>query len=219
MFSLFRRKPKTQRELVVLGDQARARGKVKKAINHYQAALALGPDDAAIHGKLAPLLAKTQQGEAALNSFKAAADGHLAKGFADRALSVWTQAAGSFPNQPRIWQEMARLQLDRGRRADALKALLDGRGALKRKDERAEAVVLLRQVLELEPGHADARIESRAAPGQARPAPRGARLARAAGVEPAEAAQARAQGAVRDCAVARAALALVSGLKSALAWV
>ena len=132
---------------------------MKKAINHYQAALALAPDDAAIHGKLAPLLAKTQQGDAALNSFKAAADGHLAKGFADRAIAVWTQAAGSFPNQPRIWQELARLQLGRGRRADALKALLDGRGALKRKDERAEAAVLLRQVLELEPGHAEARLD------------------------------------------------------------
>ena len=159
MFSLFRRKPKTRQELVLLGDQARARGRVKKAINHYQAALVLAPDDATIHGKLAPLLAKTQQGEAALNSFKAAADGHVAKGFTDRAISVWTQAAGSFPNQPRIWQELSRLQLGRGRRADALKALIDGRAALKRKGERAEAAVLLRQVLELESGHVDARLD------------------------------------------------------------
>lgn len=155
----FRRKPKTQKELVALGDQARGRGKVKKAIAKYQAALALGPDDPAIHGKLAPLLARSQQADAAMKSFQAAAEGQLAKGFTDRAIAVWAQAAQSFPRQVRVWQEMARLHGGRGRRADAVKALLEGRGHLRKKAFRREALVLLRQALELEPGHVEVRID------------------------------------------------------------
>jgi len=155
----FRSKPKTRQELVALGDAARARGRLKKAIAQYQAALGLAPGDAAIHGKLAPLLARTQQPDAAMASFQAAADGHLAKGFADRAIAVWAQAAQSFPKQTRIWQELAKLHGGRGRRADAVKALLDGRGHLRKKAERTEAVGLLRQALELEPGHVEARVD------------------------------------------------------------
>jgi thioredoxin-like negative regulator of GroEL len=47
----------------------------------------------------------------------------------------------------------------RGKRQDAVLALLQGRSMLPKKRQRPFATLLLRQVLELEPGHVDATID------------------------------------------------------------
>lgn len=159
MLSLFRRAPPTKLELVAEADQARAKGKVKKAITIYRKALTLAPGDATIHGKLAPLLARAGQGDDALKSFEAAARAHAEKGFADKAIAVWTQAAQSYPNQPLIWHELSKLYVGRGRRADAVKALVSGRDHLKARDERGDAIALLREALALSPGHFDVQLD------------------------------------------------------------
>lgn len=159
MLSLFKRSPPSRVELLARADQARARGNVKKAISGYRQALALAPDDPAIHGKLAPLLARAGQGDAALESFQAAARAHAEKGFADRAIAVWAQAAEAYPNQPLIWHELAKLHAARGRRADAVKALVAGRSHLRRADERADAIALLREALALTPESFELRLD------------------------------------------------------------
>jgi len=46
-----------------------------------------------------------------------------------------------------------------GKRQDAVLVLLQGRSMLRNKRQRPLAVLLLRQVLELEPGHVDATID------------------------------------------------------------
>jgi len=148
---LFRQKaPLSRNELIADADKARAKGKLKKAIAGYRKALELEPGDPVVHGKLAPLLARTQQSEAALESFHAAAKGHLDKGFADKALAVYTQAADTFPYHVNLWQQLSQLNLTKGRRADAVRVLLRGRLYFRRKNERREAVTLLKEALALD---------------------------------------------------------------------
>jgi tetratricopeptide (TPR) repeat protein len=149
---LFRGKaPATRSEIIAAADQARAKGRLKKAIAGYRKALELEPKDPVIHGKLAPLLARAKEPQAALESFQAAAQGHLDKGFADKALAVYTQAAETFPRQLELWRQLAQLERSKGHRVDALKTLLRGRLHFRRKDEARQAITLLREALDLEP--------------------------------------------------------------------
>jgi tetratricopeptide (TPR) repeat protein len=157
---LFRDKaPPPRSEIIAEADQARARGRLKKAIAGYQKALELEPADPVVHGKLAPLLARAKQPEAALQSFQASAQGHLDKGFADKALAVYSQAADTFPLQISLWQQMAQLNLSKGRRADALKTLLRGRLRFRRKDERRGAITLLQEALALDPALFEVKLD------------------------------------------------------------
>jgi tetratricopeptide (TPR) repeat protein len=145
------KEPKTRSEIIAEADQARAKGKLKKAIAGYRKALELEPKDPVVHGKLAPLLARSKQPEAALESFRTAAQGHLDKGFADKALAVYVQAADVFPLQLSLWQQMAQLHLSKGKRVEAVKTLLRGRFHFRRKADRPGAITLLREVLALDP--------------------------------------------------------------------
>ncbi|WP_224247970.1 tetratricopeptide repeat protein [Hyalangium gracile] len=143
--------PQSRSEIIAAADKARSKGKLTKAISGYRKALELEPKDPVVHGKLAPLLARAKQTEAALQSFQAAAQGHLDKGFADKALAVYSQAADTFPHQVRLWQQLSQLNLSKGHRVDALKALLRGRLHFRRKDERRGAITLLQDALALDP--------------------------------------------------------------------
>lgn len=149
---LFRDKaPQTRSEIIAGADRARSKGRLKKAISGYKKALELEPKDPVIHGKLAPLLARAKQPEAALQSFQAAAQGHLDKGFADKALAVYSQAADTFPREVKLWQQLAQLNVSKGLRVDAVKALLRGRFHFRRKHERRGAITLLQETLALDP--------------------------------------------------------------------
>jgi tetratricopeptide (TPR) repeat protein len=157
---LFRDKaPKSRSELIAEADAARSKGKLKKAITGYRKALELEPKDPVVHGKLAPLLARANESEAALESFRAAAQGHLDKGFADKAMAVYTQAAETFPQQIGLWQQLSQLNISKGRRVDAVKILLRGRLYLRRGDERRQAITLLQEAITLEPTLFDPRLD------------------------------------------------------------
>ena len=154
-----KKEPPSRSELIVEADRARSKGKLKKAIAGYRKALELEPKDPAVHVKLAPLLARVNEGEASLQSFRTAAQAHLDKGFADKALAVYTQAAETVPAQVNLWQQVAQMNLAKGRRADAVKMLLRGRFYLRAKNERREATLLLKEALTLEPTLFDPRLD------------------------------------------------------------
>jgi tetratricopeptide (TPR) repeat protein len=157
---LFRGKaPQSRSEIIAEADVARSKGKLKKAITGYRKALELEPKDPVVHGKLAPLLARAKEPEAALESFRAAAQGHLDKGFADKALAVYTQAAETLPHHVSLWQQLSQLNVSKGRRVDAVKVLLRGRLHFRRKRERRQAITLLQNALELDPSLFDPRLD------------------------------------------------------------
>lgn len=148
---LFAKKQYDRSQTLEAAEKARAKGKKSKAISEYRKILAHEPNDAAIHGKLAPLLADTSQLDDAWKSFGVAAKAQVDKGFVDRGIAIYHQAAMYFPRRVDLWGTMAKLHADRGRKADAIKVLLEGQSHFHRKkDEWPNAIKLLRQALKID---------------------------------------------------------------------
>lgn len=145
-------------EVLAAADCARVRGRRRKAVALYRQVLAVLPEDLAVHGKLAPLLAAGGEREAALASFRKAAAGHERSGFVDRALSVLGQAAERFPEEEPLWEEQARLHLSRGRRASAVAALTRGGSGCLARRQLAQAERLLGRAATLEPWHPETTV-------------------------------------------------------------
>jgi tetratricopeptide (TPR) repeat protein len=145
-------------EVLSAADKLRVKGKYKKAVLEYRKLIALDPTDADVHAKVGPLLVKLGDRDEALKSFRAAADGYLQRGFADRAIAMYAQAAAAFPKEPSVWERVGRLHFERGRRAEGVKALLTGAGQIKQRSQLPEAEKLLRQALTYEPLHIDATV-------------------------------------------------------------
>jgi tetratricopeptide (TPR) repeat protein len=152
---LFSRKPRTRAELVADADRARARGRVRKAVAGYRKALESDPDDPSLNVKLAPLLARLGDEEGGASCFRTAARRHLDQGFTDRAAAVTAAAAAVLPLDAGFRLELARLNVLRGRRLDAVATLLDGGVALARARRPDAAASLLGRALEIEPWHLD----------------------------------------------------------------
>jgi tetratricopeptide (TPR) repeat protein len=140
-------------------DRARGRGSIRKAIRGYGTILQHDPADHQVHARVAPLFARTRRWDEARKSFDAAGEGFLKQGFADKAIAVWTAAAQHFPEDVEYWERIANEQLRRGKRVDAVQALMDGRARLRDRKQRSLAVLLLRQVLAVDAFHFEATID------------------------------------------------------------
>jgi len=161
MFGSSRKKPgaKINRsEVLAAADKLRVKGKYARAVEEYRKALQLDPADADVLAKIAPLLAKLGKRDEALHDFRAAADSYVERGFVDRAVSVYTQAATAYPKEASLWETLGQLHQERGRRADGIKALLAGAAHCKGKEGRPAALKLLRQALEYDSLHIDATV-------------------------------------------------------------
>ncbi len=167
------KKPPTRSEIVAAADRARARGSVRKAVAGYRKALESDPSDPAVNVKLAPLLAKLGDAEGGARCFRNAAKRHLDAGFSDRAAAVNLTASGVFPLDPAFRLEVARLNVARGRRQDAVATLLDGGRRQARARRPDVAGKLFSRALEIEPWHLEtclALVPLIARSGQDRPA-------------------------------------------------
>jgi tetratricopeptide (TPR) repeat protein len=156
---VFFKKQYDRTKVLAAADKARARGRVRKAVKGYLRVLEHEPEDHAVRAKVAPLLAARGRVEQAIESFDKAAHGFLDKGFAPKAIAVWKVAAETFPERVEYWERIANEEVKRGRRQDAVVALLGGRAMLRKKAQRPLAVLLLRQVLELQPGHVEVTLD------------------------------------------------------------
>lgn len=146
-------KPYLRSSSMAAAAKARASGDFKKAIAEYQKVIEREPDNTDVHGKIAPLLAQAQQYKQAWKSFEICADGFKKKGFVDKAISVYAQAADFLPGLPDVWERMATLHLERLRKPDAVKVLLKGRTYFKTREYRPDAIRLLSRARELEPNN------------------------------------------------------------------
>jgi len=139
---VFWRKSYDRGKTLAAAEKARSRGRVRKAVRCYLKVLEHDPADHVVRSKVAPLLARVGRWDESRKNFDKAANGYLDAGFTPKAIAVWTVAAQTFPEQVEYWERIANEQVKRGKRQDAVLALLQGR-----------------QVLELEPGHVDATID------------------------------------------------------------
>lgn len=149
-------RPYNRTEELAAADVARARGRRKQAIAGYRRVLEANPEDLTVHAKIAPLLASSGDRAGALASFRTAADGQAKAGFHERALSLFIQAAEHYPEEETLWPEIARLHLQRGRRAEAVAALTQGGWRLHLARQYPVAERVLRLALQFEPYDADA---------------------------------------------------------------
>jgi Flp pilus assembly protein TadD len=139
--------------MIAAADRARTRGKVRKAAETYQAALKADPTDPSVNVKLGPLLARLGDAEGGARCFRVAAKRHLDAGFVDRAAGVTLTATSVFPLDPSFRVELAKLNVARGRRQDAVATLLQGGRAQARARRPDLAASLLGKALEIEPWH------------------------------------------------------------------
>lgn len=131
--------------------RAAGKGKRKKAIEEYRKVLSHEPENPQIHSKLGILLAETRQYPEAWKSFVAAAEGFKKQGFADKQYSVYAQATRYMPHEIELWETLGKLNVNRGRKPDAVRVLLDGRRHFKSKKDRPMAIRLLKLALDIEP--------------------------------------------------------------------
>lgn len=139
--------------------KALGRGKRKQAIAEYRRVLQQEPGNPVILAKLAPLLAETRQLTEAGEKFRAAGKQYENQGFPEKALGVYAQAVKYLPHSVELWETISGLYLARSRRADALSALLEGRGHFRRRKQRPLAIRLLRGAVRIEPWHLDATLD------------------------------------------------------------
>ncbi len=139
--------------------EARKRGKRKRAIELYRKVLDVEPGNLELHRRIAPLLAETKQEKEACESYRRVGEGLVQSGLYDQGIGVYREAAGYFPRQVEIWEAIARLQLKRGRRKDAIICLIEGRGHFRSRKQRSEAIRLLLQAREVDPYDFDASFD------------------------------------------------------------
>jgi thioredoxin-like negative regulator of GroEL len=149
---LGRKKRYDRSKLLADAATAQRKGKLRKAAALYREVLAVEPGNVDLERKLAPLLAKTKQREEAWASYKRAAEGLAQHGMLDQAAGVYRECAQLLPQQGDLWLALANLEVKRARKADAVKALVDGAARLRRRKDRTLAVRLLERARELEPG-------------------------------------------------------------------
>lgn len=149
-------RPFDRREVLAAADEARAGGRRRKAIAGYRRVLEQHPQDLTVHARIAPLLAASGDRAGALQSFRTAAEGQSKAGYHERSLSLLIQAAEHYPDEEPLWPEIARLHLQRGRRAEAVAAIIGGGWRLHLARQYSVAERVLRLALELDPGDADA---------------------------------------------------------------
>ena len=148
-----------RRRVLEKAGRARQRGKYKKAIELYEKVLADEPQNFDIHRKLGPLYAEIRQREESLNHFGRAVRELTARGFPDKAVGLCREAVGYYPTDPRIWEAIADLHLNRQRRADAFAALIEGRAHMRGRKLRGAAIRLLKRACVIEPEAVDPQID------------------------------------------------------------
>lgn len=142
-----------------LAEDFRSRKKPKKAITELEKIIKADPRDAAAHAKLGPLLVQTGQQKRAIESFRIAANDLDARGFAEKALSLWLQIAQTLISDLGAWQKVAQFHAGKGRKADGVKVLIQAADLQDGKEGRARAVLLLRDVLLFDPRHLDGTLK------------------------------------------------------------
>jgi tetratricopeptide (TPR) repeat protein len=153
---MFFRNPTDRVGALAKADQARARGRVRKAVRWYSTALEFQPGDLHTRAKLAPLLARLQRWDEAQRHFDQSAQGFLDAGFDAKAIAVWTVAAQALPERIEYRERIAEEHVKLGRRAEAAQVLLQGRPLLREKRQRPLAVRLLERALRLQPENLEA---------------------------------------------------------------
>ena len=156
MFGFGKAAPFDRDATLRLAEDFRGKKKPKKAIAELRKVLAVDPKDAIAHSKLGPLLISAGQPVAALESFRIAADDLDARGFCDKALSLWLQIAQTKVSDLDAWEKVTQFHVTRGRKADGVKVMVHAAAVPVGNEGRPRAIRLLENALLFEPQHLEA---------------------------------------------------------------
>lgn len=109
--------------------------------------------------KIAPLLAETRQLDEAWQTYLKTLEGLEARGFVDQAVGVCRDACQHLPREVSAWKRLAELEQARGRVADAVVALMEGRENFRSRKARRDALALLEQARRLDPTHFEVNLD------------------------------------------------------------
>jgi len=132
-------------------ERARSRKKRRKAISLYRWVLAVEPNNAELHAKLAPLLAETGQSFDAWRSYRVTASAAMRERRDDKALAIYRDAANHLPHEMQAWQRLAHLLAKQGEKGEAIGVLIEGSRQFRTPFLRSEAVHLLRRARAIDP--------------------------------------------------------------------
>ncbi len=160
MSFLSRRIPYDRKRLLERASARADTWRWRSALAHYRQILAVEPECADLHARVAPLLARSGRGAEAWESYCIAANGFSRKGDAASERTLLAEAVRVLPRCAEAWRALARAELARNRASDAVRALamgsrrLTGTGALRRfwprSAQRGEAIILLRDARAIE---------------------------------------------------------------------
>lgn len=139
--------------------QATRRRRRKRAIAIYREILGVNPNDAHVHRKVAPLLARTKQHEDAWQSYSRAAGALTKQGFVDQAIGVYREACAHMCRDHRLWLALADLEVERKRPIDAVNALVEGARHLRSRRTQEQALALLQRARKIQPGSFEPNFE------------------------------------------------------------
>jgi tetratricopeptide (TPR) repeat protein len=146
-----RHKTYDRARILTQAERARRRGRAAKAVELYRRVLAVEPENADLHRKVAPLLVRRRQPEEAWRSYRFAAKTLAKRGFEAQATGLLREAAAQLPENREAWIALADLIRQQGRLVDAKAVLLAGRVHFRRRRHRRDAIELLARAESLDP--------------------------------------------------------------------
>ena len=156
---LRRRRPYDRARNLAEAARARAKRNPRKAVALLREVLEHEPGNLDAHRRVASLLVAMGKEDDAWQSYRSAAAGLLRKGFVERATGVLREAASLLPRRREVWETLAAAEQERGRSADAHRALLEGRRHFRAWRQRGDAIRLLAAARRLDATHFEANVD------------------------------------------------------------
>jgi tetratricopeptide (TPR) repeat protein len=128
----------------------------RKAIALYERVREVEPANGDILRRLAGQRARAGQREEAWRDTCAAAEHLVKRGFVEQAIGVYRDFATCIPRETGVWTALSDLELERGRRPDAVGVLLEGRRFFRSRATRPDALSLLHRARRIDPSHFEA---------------------------------------------------------------
>jgi tetratricopeptide (TPR) repeat protein len=150
-----RRIPYDRTRLLREAEAACEKKRWRRAARCYGHILAAEPNNAEMHYRIAPLLARTGYHFDAWESFRIAAQSPEISEKSPQMVALYKTATDLMPKSVEAWRELSRALLQNQQSDAALRALLEGRKRFKRRARRSEAIALLRDAHKLDPWKPD----------------------------------------------------------------
>ncbi len=148
-----------RRRIMDAAHRAARRRNHRKAIELYERVRASEPQNTDVLRRLAAQRARAGQREDAWRDCCAAAEDFRKRGFVENAIGTYRDFVSFVPRERGAWFALSELELDRGRRQDAVGVLLEGRGFFGKKAHRQDALSLLHRARRIDPTHFEANLD------------------------------------------------------------